>query len=56
MDYKHRMEQLRLIIEQAWQDHDQLKKDTVSQAISQVIELLDKGKLRVADIGCGDRG
>ena len=37
------------IIEQAWDDRAMLKNEVVKTAIREVIELLDKGKLRVAE-------
>ncbi len=43
------MEQLQQIIEQAWEDRGLLQEQKVKDAIKQVIELLDKGKLRVAE-------
>ncbi|MFO7978904.1 MAG: 2,3,4,5-tetrahydropyridine-2,6-dicarboxylate N-succinyltransferase [Bacteroidales bacterium] len=42
------MEHLRNIIEQAWEDREMLKQQATREAIGKVIELLDKGKLRVA--------
>ncbi|MBU2649892.1 MAG: 2,3,4,5-tetrahydropyridine-2,6-dicarboxylate N-succinyltransferase [Bacteroidetes bacterium] len=43
------MEELRLIVEKAWDDRELLKEDAVRKGISAVIELLDKGKVRVAE-------
>lgn len=43
------MEQLQSIIEQAWENRDLLKSDTVQQTIRKVVELLDKGEVRVAE-------
>ncbi|MFN4234697.1 MAG: 2,3,4,5-tetrahydropyridine-2,6-dicarboxylate N-succinyltransferase [Bacteroidia bacterium] len=43
------MEQLKLIIEQAWENRELLKDSKTQEAIREVIELLDKGKLRVAE-------
>ena len=37
------------IIEQAWESQELLKKDKVQQTIRNVIDLLDKGELRVAE-------
>lgn len=37
------------IIETAWEDRNLLKEDTTQKTIREVIELLDKGKLRVAE-------
>lgn len=42
------MEQLKSIIEQAWNDRSLLQQTEVQKTIREVIELLDKGKLRVA--------
>lgn len=42
------MEQLKSIIEQAWNDRNLLQQPEVQKVIREVIELLDKGKLRVA--------
>lgn len=43
------MEKLKSIIERAWIDRDLLKETEVQSAIRDVIELLDKGKLRIAE-------
>jgi 2,3,4,5-tetrahydropyridine-2-carboxylate N-succinyltransferase len=43
------MEDLRKIIENAWQNRELLKEQSVQNTIKQVVELLDKGKLRVAE-------
>ncbi|BDD09598.1 2,3,4,5-tetrahydropyridine-2,6-dicarboxylate N-succinyltransferase [Fulvitalea axinellae] len=43
------MEELRAIIEQAWENRDLLSDSKTTDAIREVIELLDKGKLRVAE-------
>jgi len=43
------LEELRLIVEKAWDDRELLKKDAVRKGISAVIELLDKGEVRVAE-------
>ena len=43
-----RMTALQNIIEQAWENRDLLRKKQTSEAVSEVISLLDKGKLRVA--------
>ena len=40
---------LQQIIEEAWQDHSKLSSKPVQEAILQVMELLDQGKLRVAE-------
>ncbi|MCG9881762.1 MAG: 2,3,4,5-tetrahydropyridine-2,6-dicarboxylate N-succinyltransferase [Bacteroidia bacterium] len=40
---------LQNIIEQAWEDRSKLSSDETQQVINEVIELLDKGKLRVAE-------
>jgi 2,3,4,5-tetrahydropyridine-2-carboxylate N-succinyltransferase len=36
------------VIEQAWENRELLKEKATQDAIREVIELLDKGKLRVA--------
>ena len=41
------MEKLQEIIEKAWGNRDLLKDATVQNAIREVVDLLDKGKLRV---------
>ncbi len=41
--------ELRELIESAWLDRELLKKEEVKAGIRQVVELLDKGKLRVAE-------
>lgn len=43
------MEKLKSIIERAWIDRDLLKDTEVQSAVRDVIELLDKGKLRIAE-------
>ena len=43
------MEKLQEIIEKAWGNRDLLKDATVQNAIREVVDLLDKGKLRVAE-------
>ena len=43
------MEQLKKIIESAWEHRDQLADSIVKEAVSKVIGLLDTGKLRVAE-------
>lgn len=43
------MEKIREIIEQAWENRDLLKDNNVQSTIKEVVELLDKGKLRVAE-------
>ena len=42
------MQDLKNTIEQAWNDRELLKTDTIQAAIREVIEHLDKGRLRVA--------
>ena len=42
------MENLRSIIEEAWENHELLKKSETVQAIEDVLEAIDKGQLRVA--------
>ncbi len=43
------MEQLQALIEQTWNDRALLQKKEVQDAVNQVIELLDRGELRVAE-------
>jgi 2,3,4,5-tetrahydropyridine-2-carboxylate N-succinyltransferase len=43
------MEQLRGTIEKAWDNRELLKEDDTKSAIRELIELLDKGKVRVAE-------
>ena len=43
------MKELRQIIENAWENRDELSKTEVQDAIRQVIDLLDGGSLRVAE-------
>jgi len=43
------MEQLKSIIEKAWDDRSLLGLDEARNAVFQIIELLDKGKVRVAE-------
>jgi 2,3,4,5-tetrahydropyridine-2-carboxylate N-succinyltransferase len=43
------MEVLKTTIEHAWDNRDQLKESRVQESIKQVIDLLDKGLLRVAE-------
>ena len=43
------MKQVKQLIEQAWEDRSLLDKKEVREAIEQVIEWLDKGKVRVAE-------
>jgi 2,3,4,5-tetrahydropyridine-2-carboxylate N-succinyltransferase len=43
------MEQLRETIEKAWDNRELLKEDDTKSAIRELIELLDKGKVRVAE-------
>ena len=40
--------ELKELIESAWLDRELLKKEEVKSGIRQVIELLDKGKVRVS--------
>jgi len=48
------MDNIRNIIENAWDDRSLLKQDTTKDAIREVIGLLDIGKLRVAEPKNGD--
>jgi 2,3,4,5-tetrahydropyridine-2-carboxylate N-succinyltransferase len=43
------IEKIRPIIEEAWENRHLLEKDFVQKAVRDVIELLDKGKIRVAE-------
>lgn len=43
------MDQLQPKIEEAWENRELLKETETTNAIRQVIELLDKGELRVAE-------
>ncbi|SUP54943.1 2,3,4,5-tetrahydropyridine-2,6-dicarboxylate N-succinyltransferase [Weeksella virosa] len=43
------MENLQILIEQAWENKDLLQKKEYQDAIRQVVELLDQGTLRVAE-------
>jgi 2,3,4,5-tetrahydropyridine-2-carboxylate N-succinyltransferase len=43
------MQQLQTIIESAWENRSLLQEETTQKAIREVIELLDNGKLRVAE-------
>lgn len=43
------IEKIRPIIEEAWENRDLLNKEFVQKAIREVVELLDKGKLRCAE-------
>ena len=43
------MENLKIIIEQAWENRALLQETNTTSAIREVIELLDNGKLRVAE-------
>lgn len=47
------LEKYKEIIEKAWEDRSQLNDETTLNTINEIIELLDKGKLRVAE-PCGD--
>jgi len=43
------MKEIQKIIEEAWENRELLKEENVKSSIRDVIELLDKGKLRVAE-------
>ena len=43
------MENLKKIIEAAWEDRSLLKEESTQSAIRELVELLDKGKVRVAE-------
>ena len=44
---------MREIIEKAWENRELLKDQSTQNAIREVIEQLDKGKLRVAELESG---
>jgi len=46
---KNNMNQLKSIIEEAWDDRSRLNNNETKNAVFQIIELLDKGKIRVAE-------
>lgn len=46
--YIHKMNDLRLIVEQAWEKREMLQEQEVQQAIREVIDQLDKGNIRIA--------
>jgi 2,3,4,5-tetrahydropyridine-2-carboxylate N-succinyltransferase len=48
-----KMNPLQTIIEQAWENRALLQETTTTDAIREVIELLDTGKLRVEPVGEG---
>ena len=43
------MLEIQKTIEQAWEDRELLKESAVQQTIYEVVEMLDKGKLRIAE-------
>ena len=43
------MEDLKEIIERTWEDRSLLKNDDTKEAIREVVNLLDQGKIRVAE-------
>jgi 2,3,4,5-tetrahydropyridine-2-carboxylate N-succinyltransferase len=43
------MKDIREIIESAWENRDLLKEETTINTIRKVVDLLDKGELRVAE-------
>ena len=45
------MLEIQKTIEQAWENRELLKENAVQQAIREVVEMLDKGKLRIAEKG-----
>ena len=47
-------EKLKKIIEEAWEDSTLLKEAETREAIHSLIELLDKGKIRVAEPAGGE--
>jgi 2,3,4,5-tetrahydropyridine-2,6-dicarboxylate N-succinyltransferase len=48
------MDSLKTIIEKAWDDRSQLSNNKTKDAVFQIVELLDKGKLRIAEPVAGD--
>ena len=49
MNVVDNMLEMQKTIEQAWENRELLKEDAVQQAIREVVEMLDKGKLRIAE-------
>ena len=47
--FDEKMTELRQIIEKAWDNRELLKENTTQDAIRQVINLMDNGKLRCAE-------
>ncbi len=47
--FVYKMEQLRAIIEQAWDNRQLLQEQAVQAAVAEVVALLDQGKVRVAE-------
>ncbi len=43
------MEKIQALIEKAWEDRSLLKEEAVQQTIRDIVEMLDKGKIRVAE-------
>ena len=43
------MDQLRIVIENAWEDRSQLENRVTQTAIREVVDMLDRGTLRVAE-------
>jgi 2,3,4,5-tetrahydropyridine-2-carboxylate N-succinyltransferase len=43
------MKELQTLIEQAWENRELLKENAVQQAIREVVEMLDKGRMRIAE-------
>lgn len=48
------MDQLRNVIEEAWEDRSQLNNRVTQAAIREVVDMLDRGTLRVAEPIDGD--
>ena len=48
------MDQLRNVIEEAWEDRTQLSNRVTQTAIREVVDMLDRGTLRVAEPDSGD--
>ena len=43
------MLEIQKTIEQAWENRELLKENAVQQAIREVVEMLDKGRMRIAE-------
>ncbi|MDZ4680644.1 MAG: 2,3,4,5-tetrahydropyridine-2,6-dicarboxylate N-succinyltransferase [Saprospiraceae bacterium] len=43
------MDQLKILIEEAWEDRERLKDKPIREAVNRVVAMLDRGELRVAE-------